>query len=209
LSGYAVAIGYAHDQRAAESIVETVLAHDGAAVAIRADVTDDLDVERLFAETVETFGGVDVLVHAVHGPLGATPVARADLNEFDELCRTTFRATLIVNREAARRLGRGGAIVNLSASVPGPALPNYGVRAATTAAIYTLTRALALELCERDITVNVVALGVDKTCAPQRVTDVIAYLLSDQARVITGQVICIHNRWRPAAVAGPGAAADL
>ena len=65
LSGYAVAVGYAHDQRAAESIVETVLARDGAAVAIRADVTDDLDVERLFAETVETFGGVDVVVHAV------------------------------------------------------------------------------------------------------------------------------------------------
>ena len=47
---------------------------------------------------------------------------------------------------------------------------------------------------ERDITVNVVALEVDKKCVPQRVTDVIAYLLSDQARVITGQVICIDNR---------------
>ena len=70
LSGYAVAIGYAHDQRAAESIVETVLARNGAAVAIRADVTDDLDVEMLFAETAETFGGVDVVVHAVHSPLG-------------------------------------------------------------------------------------------------------------------------------------------
>jgi 3-oxoacyl-[acyl-carrier protein] reductase len=209
LSGYAVAVGYAHDQRAAESIVETVLARDGAAVAIRADVTDDLDVERLFAETVETFGGVDVVVHAVHSPLGATPVAEADLNEFDELCRMTFRATLIVNREAARRVGFGGAIVNLSASVPGPALPTYGVRAATTTAIYTLTRALALELRERDITVNVVALEVDKTCAPQRAADVIAYLSSDQARVITGQVICIDNRWRPGVVAGPGAAADL
>ena len=48
---YAVVVNYLHDQRAAESTVEMILADNGAAVAIRADVADELDVERLFAET--------------------------------------------------------------------------------------------------------------------------------------------------------------
>ena len=112
--GYAVVVNYLHDQRAAEATVEAVLARNGAAVAVRADVADDLDVERLFSETIEAFGGIDVVVHAVGSRTAATPVADIDLDEFDALCRITTRATLIVNREAARQLRDGGAIVNLS-----------------------------------------------------------------------------------------------
>jgi 3-oxoacyl-[acyl-carrier protein] reductase len=64
---YAVVVVYLADQRQAEATVQEVLAADGTAVAVRADITDDLDVERLFNETVATFGGIDVLVHAAAG----------------------------------------------------------------------------------------------------------------------------------------------
>src|SRR6185312_5759928 len=63
--GYSVVVDYLHDQRAAEATVETVLAGRGTAMAVRADVTDDLDVQRLFAETIVAFGCVDVVVHTV------------------------------------------------------------------------------------------------------------------------------------------------
>jgi 3-oxoacyl-[acyl-carrier protein] reductase len=193
---YAVVVNYAHDQRTVESAVEEVLARNGAAVAIRADVADDLDVERLFAETIETFGGIDVVVHAVPSQAGAATVAEVDLPEVDALWRRTARATLIINREAARQLRNGGAIVNLSGSVAGSALPVYGVYAAMTAAVDTLTEVLARELLERDITVNTVPLDIDKPCVPGKVADVIAYLLSDEGHAITGQVIHIDNRPR-------------
>ncbi len=193
-SGYAVVVVYAHNQRSADSTVEAVLACDGAAVAIRADVTDDLDVQRLFAETVEAFGGVDVVVHAVPTQVVATPVAETDLDDFDALWTATVRATLIIDREAARQLRPGGAIVNLSSTVAHSAFATHGVQAASVAAIDTLTRALALELSERDITVNAVSPEVDKPCTPDSVADVIAYLLSDQGHAITGQVIHIENR---------------
>src|SRR5262245_44566989 len=65
--GYAVVVNYVHDQRTAESTVDAVLDGRGAAVAIRADVADLLDVERLFSQTIETFGAVDAIVHAVRG----------------------------------------------------------------------------------------------------------------------------------------------
>ena len=60
---YAVVINYAKSQPVAEAAVE-VLAANGRAVAVRADVADELDVERLFGETIDAFGGVDVVVHA-------------------------------------------------------------------------------------------------------------------------------------------------
>jgi 3-oxoacyl-[acyl-carrier protein] reductase len=79
-SGYAVVVNYLHDQRAAESTVEAILAGNTDAVAVRADVADDLDVERLFAETIAAFGGIDVVVHAVGNRITATPLAEADLH---------------------------------------------------------------------------------------------------------------------------------
>jgi 3-oxoacyl-[acyl-carrier protein] reductase len=188
-SGYAVVVNYLHDQRAAESTVEAILAGNSDAVAVRADVADDLDVERLFAETIAAFGGIDVVVHAVGSRITATPLAEADLHEFDALVRINTRSTFIVNREAARHLRNGGAIVHLCSSAEGSSLTAHGLYVATRAATNVLTRALALELRERDITVNAVALEVHRPCTPDRAADVIAYLLSDPGRCLTGQVL--------------------
>jgi 3-oxoacyl-[acyl-carrier protein] reductase len=191
--GYAVVVDYLHDQRAAESTVEMVLADNGNAVAVRADVADDLDVKRLFAETIEVFGGIDVVVHAVGSRITATSVAEVNLDEFDALVRINSRAALIVNREAARRLRDGGAIVNLSSSANGSFLATYGLYAATKAATDALTRALAVELRERDITVNAVSLDVGRPCAPHRVADVVTYLLSDRGHGLTGHVLRVED----------------
>jgi 3-oxoacyl-[acyl-carrier protein] reductase len=188
-SGYAVVVDYLHSQRAAESAVDAVLAANGNAVAIRADVADDLDVQRLFAETIAAFGGIDVLVHAVGRRIAAAPVTEVDLDDFDALVRINTRATFVVNREAARHLRNGGAIVNLSSSAGGSSLRTHGLHAATKAITDVLTRALALELHERDITVNAVSLEVDMPCAPSQVADVIAYLLSEHGHGLTGHVL--------------------
>jgi 3-oxoacyl-[acyl-carrier protein] reductase len=90
--GYAVVIVYRRDQVIAEAAVEEILAANGTALAVRADVTDALDVERLFDETAASFGCVDVVVH------------------------TAIRGTAVVNEQAALALRRGGAIVNVSSS---------------------------------------------------------------------------------------------
>ena len=192
--GYAVVVNYVHDQRTAESTVDAVLEARGAAVAIRADVSDALDVERLFAQTIETFGAVDAVVHAVRGHVAPTPLSEVAFDDFDEMCRTNLRATFIVNRMAARQLRSGGAIVNLFSSVAPPALPAFGGYATTAAAVDALTRVLALELREREITVNALSLEVDKACAPSRVAEVVAYLLGDEGDGITGQVINLDDR---------------
>lgn len=195
--GYAVVVNYLHNQRAAESTVEAILADKGAAVAVRADVADDLDVQRLFAETIAAFGGIDVIVHAVGSPVTTAPVAEVDLDVFDALVRISARATFIVNREAARHLRNGGAIVNLTSPADSLALTAYGLYAATKAVTDVLTRALAVELRERGITVNALCIDVDTPCAPNRVADVVAFLLSDHGHRITGHVLQVDDS-RPA-----------
>jgi len=187
--GYVVVVNYLHDQRAAELIVEAVLGGNGDAMAVRADVADDLDVQRLFAETITAFGGVDVVVHTASGHFIATPVTQVSLDEFDALVRFNTRAAFVVSREAARHLRNGGAIVNLSSSAEDSSLRSHGLYAATNAMTNVLTRALALELRERDITVNVVSPAINRPCLPDRVTDAIAYLLSDHGHRITGQIL--------------------
>ena len=191
--GYAVVVNYLHDQRAAELTVEAILAGNSDALAVRADVADDLDVQRLFAETIAAFDGIDVVVHAAGSRIIAAPVTEVGLDEFDALMRINARATFVVNREAARRLRNGGAIVNLSSSAGNSSLRTHGLYAATKAITDALTRALALELRERNITVNAVSLEAGRPCTPGRVADLIAYLLSDQGQHLTGQVLRVGD----------------
>jgi 3-oxoacyl-[acyl-carrier protein] reductase len=116
--GYAVVVVYLHHQAEAEATVEEIVGADGAALAVRADVADALDVERLFVETTAAFGHVDVVVH------------------------TAVRGAAVVNRQAARRLRHGGAILTVSGAD-------------------AITPALADELSARGITVNGYAPGIE------------------------------------------------
>ena len=191
--GYAVVVNYLHDQRAAESTVAAMLASNRDVVAVRADVADDLDVQRLFAETMTAFGGVDVVVHTVSSSPVATPVTEVGLDEFDALVRINTRATFVVNQEAARHLRNGGAIVNLSSSAARSSLKDHGPYAATKAAANVLTQVLAVELRERDITVNAVSVALHRPCVADRVADVVAYLVSGHGHRFTGQVFRIGD----------------
>jgi 3-oxoacyl-[acyl-carrier protein] reductase len=195
--GYSVVVNYVHDQPTADSTVEAILGAHGSAVAVRADASDAIDVERLFALTIEAFGAVDAVVHTVRGQLALAPVAEIALDDLDRMVRATSRAAFLVNREAARHVRSGGAIVNLTGFVGASASPGYGAYATATAAVEALARMLALELRDRDITVNALSLDIDQPCAPDRVADVIAHLLGGAGRGITGQAIHIdppHQR---------------
>ena len=190
--GYAVVVNYVHDQQTAEATVKAILDAHGSAVAVRADVSDEVDVERLFTATIDVFGAVDAVVHAVRGHLALAPVAEIALDELDAMLRTTSRAAFIVNRQAARHIRNGGAIVNLTGSLSAQSSRTYAAYATAAAAVHTLAAMLALDLGERHITVNALSLDVDQPCDPDAVAGVIAYLLSEAGHGITGQVIHIE-----------------
>src|SRR4051794_24713976 len=93
--GYAVVLVYLRAQADAESAVEEIVGANGTALAVRADLTDVLDVERLFGETEAALGEIDVVVHA----------ARCDGSVLDQ--------------QAACRLRHGGAVIDASGSAAG------------------------------------------------------------------------------------------
>jgi len=93
---WAIVVVYLQHQSSAEETVAEIIAAEGTTVAVRADLADELDVERLFSESIAAFGGVDVVVH------------------------TTTDSGAFLYRHAARHVRPSGAIVSLRAAEPVP-----------------------------------------------------------------------------------------
>jgi 3-oxoacyl-[acyl-carrier protein] reductase len=160
--GFAVVVGYAGSAAEADRVVSDITTAGGRAAAVRADVADETAVAAMFEIAEQTFGGVDVVVNSA-GIMILAPLADFDLDAFDRMQRVNVRGTFVVDQQAARRLRAGGAIINLSTSVLGLALPTYAAYIASKGAVEGLTRVLARELRGRDITVNAVAPGPTAT----------------------------------------------
>jgi 3-oxoacyl-[acyl-carrier protein] reductase len=131
-------------------------------MALQADVRASAEVRRLFDATERAFGGVDVLVNNA-GVMTLAAISDMDDATFDRIISVNLKGSFITMREAAKRLRRGGRIINFSSSVVGLLQPTYGAYAASKSAIEALTSILAKELRGREITVNAVAPGPTAT----------------------------------------------
>jgi 3-oxoacyl-[acyl-carrier protein] reductase len=160
--GMSVLVHYAGNPGRAEEVVDAIVAAGGTASAAKADVADENEVAALFDEAEQRYGGVDVVVHTA-GIMLLSRLAELDLADLDRMHRTNIRGTFVVDQQAARRVRRGGAIVNFSTSVTKIALPTYAAYAASKGAVDAMTLILARELRGRDITVNAVAPGPTAT----------------------------------------------
>jgi 3-oxoacyl-[acyl-carrier protein] reductase len=210
--GHAVAIGYARDDQAAQETVDAIEQAEGSAVALAGDLAQPGEAGKLFELAEERFGGVDVVVHAAGMMYPPTPVADIDLELLARVYGVNVLGTFAVLQEAARRVRSGGAIVTLSSSAIGLALPGYSAYVSSKAAVGATSLILARELRGRDITVNAVAPGptateffmagkdqatidgfarqppLERLGTPDDVAEVVAFL-AGPARWINGQTV--------------------
>ena len=156
--GFDVIVGYAGTLGRAEAVVAGIAGAGHRAIAVRADVASEVDVDHLFAEAVSAFGSVDVVVNCA-GIMPLQPIAGADLNLFDKVIATNLRGAFVVMGQAARQLSSGGRIIVFSTSVIAKAFPTYGPYIASKAGVEGLVHVLANELRGREVTVNAVAPG--------------------------------------------------
>jgi 3-oxoacyl-[acyl-carrier protein] reductase len=158
--GFGVVVNYAGNAIKAEEVVAEIkaAAASGQAIAAQADVANAADVERLFKEAVDTFGGVNVVVNCA-GIMPLSLIAGGDLDLFDKVIATNLRGTFVVLGQAARQVSSGGRIIAFSSSVIAKSFPTYGPYIASKAGVEGLVRVLANELRGRNTTVNAVAPG--------------------------------------------------
>ncbi len=160
--GFAVVVNYSSSAAEADDLVAAIKGHGGQALAVKANVASSLDVRRLFDETEQHFGGIDVLINNA-GIMALASIVDTDDESVDRQIAINFKGTFNTLREAAKRMRDGGRVINFSSSVVAMLQPTYGIYAGTKAAVEAMTSVFAKELRGRNITVNAVAPGPTAT----------------------------------------------
>jgi 3-oxoacyl-[acyl-carrier protein] reductase len=161
--GAAVVVNYASSKEGADRVVNEITAKGGKAIAVKGDVANAADVQRIFAETKKAFGQLDVLVNNA-GVYEFAPLAEITEEQFHRQFNTNVLGLLLATREAAKHFnGEGGSIINISSTVTSITPPESAVYTGTKGAVDSITRVLAKELGPKKIRVNSINPGLVET----------------------------------------------
>jgi NAD(P)-dependent dehydrogenase (short-subunit alcohol dehydrogenase family) len=184
------------------------------ALGIRCDISKKADVKRLFSSVAKKFGRLDALVNNA-GIFPFVSFVSMEERDWDKVMDINLKGTFYCIKESLSLLGEGGRIINISsiaASVGFEGLVHY---CASKGAMNSMTRALALELSPKKITVNAIAPGAIATPGAKAdkkvvegiikmiplsrmgegedIAEAVAYLASEKASYITGQVLTVDG----------------
>ena len=215
--GAAVAINYAGSKDAADAVVEAILSAGGKALAIQADVTDRAACDGLVDRAVAEFGRLDVLVNNAGITRDGLLVRMSD-DDWDAVIATDLTAVFAMSRAAAKVMmkARSGCIVNISSVVGISGNAGQVNYAAAKSGVIGLTKSIARELASRHVRCNAVAPGFIETDMTAVLSDAqreaissqialgrlgaaadvaaaVAFMASDDAAYVTGQVVAVDG----------------
>ena len=216
-AGVNIVCNYAGNAQAAESTVEECRALGVQAISVQANVAEVAECQRLFDTAMEQFGRVDILVNNA-GITRDTLILRMSEEDLDRVLAVNLKGAFFCMKLAARIMmkQRFGRIVNMSSVVGVHGNAGQVNYAASKAGLIGMTKSLAKELAARSVTVNAVAPGFIETDmtgalteemkqsflssiplgrfgAPEDIAKTVAFLASDGAGYITGQVLGVDG----------------
>jgi 3-oxoacyl-[acyl-carrier protein] reductase len=161
--GASVVVNYASSKEGADRVVSEIRQQGGQAIAVQANVAQQADIERLFAETKKAFDKLDILVNNA-GIYEFAPLESVTPEHFHKQFDLNVLGLLLASQEAVKHFGSsGGAIVNISSVVAHSPVATGAVYSGTKAAVDAVTKALAKELGPRKIRVNSINPGMVET----------------------------------------------
>lgn len=220
--GADVIVNFFRNRSPAENTAREIQKIGRRAIVVKANIGEIEQIDHLFDEIEQTFGGLDFLIHNAASGFNR-PVLDQRPKGWDWSMNINARSLLFMSQRAAKLMEprRGGAIVSISSPGGGRVLPNYVAVGASKAALESLTRYLAIELAPLNIVVNAVSPGIVLTEAlehfntirededlverarrltpagrlatPQDIANVVAFLCTPGASMIRGQVILVDG----------------
>ena len=215
--GCDIAFNYAHSAEASQTLASEIERHGRRVRAIQADVADYKAVEAMVRQVKEDFGRIDYLVNNA-GIIRDKLILRMAESDWDEVLNTNLKGAFNFSKAVSALMvkARFGSILNVTSISGVVGMAGQANYSASKAGMIGLTKALAKELASRNITVNALALGLigtDMTQSlseeykstmleaiplkrfgtPEEVGKIAAFLLSEDARYITGHVIQVDG----------------
>jgi len=214
--GAKVVVNYSSGAEAAEEVVKEIGAEN--AIAIKADAGSVEEITKLVDATVQKFGKIDIVV-ACAGIMLLNELDQITEAEFDKTFNLNVKGPLFLAQKAAPHMASGGRIILFSTTqcAASSVTPNYLTYISSKGAIEQMTRGLSKDLARKGIMVNTVAPGptatdlfmkgkseqVVKMIAgfnpqgrlgkPEEIADVVAFLSSEAAQWVTGQVLRVNG----------------
>ncbi len=218
--GARVTVNYMKNADKAEEVVKEIISGGGSAAAMQADITSLPEVEKMVDSLYEQFGRIDILVNNA-GVTRDELLLSMTPEDWDMVIRTNLGGLFNCTKAVAKYMmvQKSGRIINISSVAGergGRGQSNY---AASKGGINAFTRSVAMELAPKKITVNAVAPGVVETemsstvirrakdiildavalkrlGQPEEIANVVAFLASDDASYITGEVIRVDGGFK-------------
>lgn len=215
--GAKVVVNYSGSQEKAEAVVEEIRSAGGEAFAFQANVSDADQVKEMMDEAIKQFGSIDFLVNNA-GITRDNLLMRMKEDEWDDVLAINLKGVFLCTKAVTRQMmrQRAGRIVNLASVVGVVGNAGQANYVAAKAGVIGLTKTTAKELAARNILVNAVAPGfittdmtdelgeemkeqllstipLGKLGSAEDVAGTVAFLLSDEAKYITGQTINVDG----------------